>query len=372
MARATTEQFVTWLCDVIDLAYEYYGVISIRDLYEIFKQNPSIEGVKIIKEASSTEAAGSSTSETTALSETAEEVLSADVLSEYRDYILSEDDAEDEDGQSREDDGEDWEDALSEDKEDTEDSEDGFRAIENLDEFTDMVHHVLSINEEAKGKILCRIDGDDVVSSGMSKDDIDYIRSEMKLCGIEHSYIPTFEEVLQISYIGYITSPASEKLEKYLISKGKDIEEARDIICRAAMKFNFGAYLNVGIQEILDQLKDIKEFNGGEKTAMREIGKITELVNKFYNTVGRRERGGWSPEKLRINSGLDFRKRMMAGLATDAGDYFMENLMGGMAGGFGNGSRPATSNKIPRNAHAHAEAVRSINIAVVRDCKKKI
>ena len=254
MARATTEQFVTWLCDVIDLAYEYYGVISIRDLYEIFKQNPSIEGVKIIKEASSTEAAGSSTSETTALSETAEEVLSADVLSEYRDYILSEDDAEDEDGQSREDDGEDWEDALSEDKEDTEDSEDGFRAIENLDEFTDMVHHVLSINEEAKGKILCRIDGDDVVSSGMSKDDIDYIRSEMKLCGIEHSYIPTFEEVLQISYIGYITSPASEKLEKYLISKGKDIEEARDIICRAAMKFNFGEYSTAGIQEILDYL----------------------------------------------------------------------------------------------------------------------
>ena len=91
---------------------------------------------------------------------------------------------------------------------------------------------------------------------------------------------------------------------------------------------------------------------------MREIGKITELVNKFYVTVGRRERGGWSPEKLRISSGLDFRARagimsgggLGAGLKTDAGDYFMEDLMGGMAGGFGNGSRPATSNKIPRNA----------------------
>lgn len=175
LARATTEHFVTWLCDVIDLAYEYYGVISIADLYEIFKQYPDIEGVKIIKEILPAAEASSSDA--------------ADPSASFSGSDLSHN--------WKEDSEQDWEDdVLSENEECSEgdweeDSEEGRKGIENLDEFTDMVHYVLSINENAKGKIPCRIDGDDVVASNMSKEDIDYIRSEMKLCGIEHSYIPT-------------------------------------------------------------------------------------------------------------------------------------------------------------------------------------
>ena len=103
-------------------------------------------------------------------------------------------------------------------------------------------------------------------------------------------YIPTRQEIEELTQKGYIRTPAMTELEKYAMAHGMDASFARDMWAQVST-------------DRMDAMEAIR-FACGRLFAHADAGSLDELneavryVQDYINSINLRARRGWSPDKL--------------------------------------------------------------------------
>ena len=172
-------------------------------------------------------------------------------------------------------------------------------------DYTEMMRGLLAIANRpevagtpglAAAGITCKFDGDELIPLG-SDDLARAVRAGKKQFPVADYRILSYGEVMQVLTKGYVETPETTAMEKYLETRWKKgEEEAVGLVRHISIGFMTGEDLP---QDSINELSHILGTNTKENAITPdELMEMMNVISALYQVTGQMSRNGWAPNEL--------------------------------------------------------------------------